>query len=107
MRIATGLAALGIILSAGGAMAQAASPPSRYQLVVAASRDLGISPQQFVACLRPARQAMAAAPAGAARVQARNTLVLPCLQKANPAITADSLGAVIERYRQQRPAAGG
>lgn len=64
------------------------------------SRDLGITPKQFVECFnnvnpRPGGNR----PESGERVQANKQVLLPCLQKANPSITNDSLDTVMDRYR--------
>ena len=64
------------------------------------SRDLGVTPDQFVACfnnVNPTPGGMR--PESAERVHANKNVLLPCLQKANPRITNDSLDAVMDRYR--------
>jgi hypothetical protein len=99
---------LAIVLLAGAAEAQPAAPKNAYQVVVALSHDLGVAPQQFVSCFRGAKDAIAKTQPGPEREQARNTVMLPCLQKANPSITAEALAAVIERYRPPAaPVSGG
>lgn len=64
------------------------------------SRDLGVSPDQFVACFSEVNPTPGGSrPESAARVHANKRVLLPCLQRANPAITNDSLDTVMDRYR--------
>ena len=64
------------------------------------SRDLGVTPDQFVACFDNVNPTPGGArPESPDRVHANKAVLLPCLQKANPAITNDSLDAVMDRYR--------
>jgi hypothetical protein len=99
--------AAGLVLVAAGAEAQTMSRGEAQRLVMAASHDLGVSPWHFAGCFREARAAVPAGADASAREQARDAVLLPCLQKANPAITAETLTATIARYRPQPPATGG
>lgn len=68
--------------------------------VTAISRDLGVTPSQFVACFNNVHPTPGGArPESATRVHANKRVLLGCLRKANPAITNDSLDAVMDRYR--------
>ncbi len=67
--------------------------------VAAISRDLGIQPEQFVACFNDVRPAGAGEHPTAERTHANKKVLLACLQKANPGITNDKLDAVMDRYR--------
>ena len=100
---ARGMIAAGLVLLAAGAEAQTMSRGDAQRLVVAASHELGVSPWQLAGCFRDARGAVPATPDASARTQARDAVLLPCLQKANPAITAETLDAVIERHRPAAP----
>ncbi len=64
------------------------------------SRDLGITPNQFVECFDNVNPTPGGArPESAERVQANKQILLPCLQKANPKVTNDLLDEVMDRYR--------
>ena len=64
------------------------------------SRDLDVTPAQFVECFNNVNPTPGGArPESAERVHANKAVLLPCLQQANPAITNDSLDAVMDRYR--------
>lgn len=64
------------------------------------SRDLGISPDQFIVCFSHVNPTPGGArPESARRVRANKSVLLPCLQKANPKITNDMLDEVMDRYR--------
>ena len=64
------------------------------------SRDLGITPDQFVACFNDVSPTSGGGrPESADRVRANKNVLLPCLQRANPAITNDVLDEVMDRYR--------
>ncbi|CAO3428681.1 hypothetical protein [Azospirillum doebereinerae] len=67
--------------------------------VEAISRDLGIRPEQFVACFNDVRPAPNGSRPTAERVHANKAVLLGCLQRANPAITNDGLDTVMDRYR--------
>lgn len=62
------------------------------------SADLGVSEPTFIACFFDVTPAQGFEP-DAAYQWANKAILLPCLQKANPAITNDSLDAVMDRYR--------
>lgn len=64
------------------------------------SRDLGVTPNQFVGCFNHVNPTPGGArPESSNRVQANKRVLLSCLQKANPAISNDSLDRVMDRYR--------
>jgi hypothetical protein len=63
------------------------------------SQDLGIEPQQFVACFDDVRPAGQGDRPTSERVHANKATLLPCLQKANPNITNEILDSVMDRYR--------
>ena len=64
------------------------------------SKDLGVTPDQFVACFNNVNPTPGGArPESAERVHANKSVLLPCLQKANPDITNDMLDKVMDRYR--------
>jgi hypothetical protein len=63
------------------------------------SRDLGISAEQFVACFNDVHPAPSGTHPRGADVHDNKAHLLPCLQKANPSITNQSLDAVMDRYR--------
>jgi hypothetical protein len=64
------------------------------------SRDLGVSQSEFVACFNNVNPTPGGArPESRERVQSNKKVLLPCLQKFNPAITNNSLDIVMDRYR--------
>lgn len=63
------------------------------------SHDLGIEPEQFVACFEHVSPAMKGEHPTTERTHANKAVLLPCLQEANPAITNESLDAVMDKYR--------
>jgi hypothetical protein len=63
------------------------------------SKDLGIQPEQFRQCFSNVSPAPAGQRPESDRTQANKAVLLSCLQKANPAITNDSLDTVMDRYR--------
>ncbi len=103
---------LGLLL---GMMAAFAAAPSYAQEmlkndphrpVAAIAADLGITADQFVACFNNVNPAAKGTKATAEREQANKAILLPCLQAANPAITNDSLDAVMDKYRPEGRVAG-
>ena len=92
---------LGLISFSTSALAQPAilkNDPKRP--VKQISHDLGVTPDQFVACFSlvhptPSGQR----PESAKRVHDNKSVLLPCLQKANPSITNEKLDAVMDHYR--------
>jgi len=62
--------------------------------------DLGIAEAVFVECFDPVMPASNKYPSGA-RQRANKAILLPCLQRANPAITNDRLDAVMDKYRPE------
>lgn len=66
----------------------------------AISRDLGVTQAQFIACFNNVNPTPGGGrPESEERVQANKSVLLPCLQKANPGISNESLDAVMDRYR--------
>jgi hypothetical protein len=63
------------------------------------SSDLGISAEQFRQCFANVAPAPAGQRPESERTHANKAVLLSCLQKANPAITNDSLDTVMDRYR--------
>lgn len=64
------------------------------------SKDLGVSAEQFVQCFNNVNPTPGGArPESAERVHANKSVLLPCLQQANPNITNESLDEVMDRYR--------
>lgn len=107
MRIATGLlVAAGAVLLNAGAQAQAILKNDPKRPVADISRDLGITPEQFVACFDNVSPAPAGTRATGEREMANKAVLLPCLQQANPAITNDILDAVMDKYRPEGRVAG-
>lgn len=95
LALALGLA--GTALAAGPQMLR--NDPNRPVGKIAA--DLGVTPDQFVACFSNVNPApKGTAPTGA-RERANKAVLLPCLQKANPALTNAKLDQVMDKYRPE------
>ena len=83
-----------------GALAQGGAPKGDGRRPVGLiSRDLGVTPQQFSDCFSGVSPAPQGERPTGERVHANKRVLLGCLQRANPAITNDSLDAVMDRYR--------
>lgn len=64
------------------------------------SHDLGVTKAQFIECFSHVNPTPGGnRPESTQRVHANKSVLLPCLQKANPNITNDRLDAVMDRYR--------
>lgn len=64
------------------------------------SKDLGVSKEQFVECFSHVNPTPGGErPESAQRVHANKSVLLSCLQKANPSITNEFLDEVMDRYR--------
>lgn len=63
------------------------------------SRDLGVTPEQFRSCFSNVNPAPRGALPDGNQKRANKSVLLSCLQKANPSITNDSLDHVMDRYR--------
>ena len=63
------------------------------------SRDLGVTPEQFRVCFSNVNPAPRGAMPEGNQKHANKSVLLGCLQKANPSITNDSLDQVMDRYR--------
>jgi hypothetical protein len=85
-----------VLLLAAPALAD--NDPNRPTDRIAA--DLGIEEVVFIECFKPVNPEPGKYPSGA-RQRANKALLLPCLQRANPAITSDRLDAVMDRYRPE------
>lgn len=94
----TALAATLVLWTAAALAAEPLSNDPKRP-VAAISRDLGIKPEQFVACFDNVHPAPQGERPTGERVHANKAVLLGCLQKANPAITNDSLDTVMDRYR--------
>ena len=79
-------------------VALADNDPNRPTDKIAA--DLGIEEEVFITCFKPVRPEPDKYPSGAEQ-RANKALLLPCLQRANPAITNESLDRVMDRYRPE------
>jgi hypothetical protein len=71
--------------------------PKRPVAMIA--RDLGIKAEQFVSCFEKVHPASQGDRPTSDRANSNKSVLLPCLQKANPSITNDKLDAVMDRYR--------
>ncbi len=67
--------------------------------VESVSRDLGITPEQFVACFQNVHPARQGERPTTERVHANKNVLLGCLQKADAGITNEKLDEVMDRYR--------
>jgi hypothetical protein len=67
--------------------------------VESVSRDLGIKPEQFVACFENVNPAPQGERPTTERVHANKAVLLGCLQKADAGITNEKLDEVMDRYR--------
>lgn len=68
--------------------------------VGAISEDLGVTPEQFIACFNNVNPTPGGdRPESAERVKANKAVLLPCLQQANSDITNDLLDTVMDHYR--------
>lgn len=101
-----GGAATLLVVTAGNAEAQRMLRNDPNRPVEAISRDLGVTPDQFVACFWNVNPAPRGVKATSAREHANKAILLPCLQKANPSITNASLDAVMDKYRPEGRVAG-
>ncbi len=89
MHIVKGLVATGIVAIAASAQAQPLLHNDPHRPVVAVSADLGVTPQQFVACFWNVRPAPKGTAPTAERQMANKAILLSCLQQANPSLTND------------------
>lgn len=87
------------LLLAGPALGESMLRNDPNRPVDKISKDLGVTPEQFVACFGNVSPAPRGKHPERDRVQSNKKVLLPCLQKANPAITNESLDAVMDRYR--------
>ncbi len=106
MHIVKGLVAAGIVLIAASAEAQPLLRNDPNRPVVAVSHDLGVTPQQFVACFRNVNPAPQGTTPTRERQMANKAILLSCLQQANPSISNESLDAVMDKYRPEGRVAG-
>lgn len=94
--------ALGSLSISNIAQAQSVRGERPTDLIAA---DLEIEEQVFIDCFSGVNPARNHSPSGA-RQRMNKSVLLPCLQKANPAITNDSLDTVMGRYRPESPMRG-
>lgn len=87
---------LAALFLAGPAIAD--NDPNRPTDRIAA--DLGIEEVVFIECFKPVNPEPGKYPSGAQQ-RANKALLLPCLQRANAAITNDRLDAVMDKYRPE------
>jgi hypothetical protein len=80
------------------APALADNDPNRPTDRIAA--DLGIREEVFIECFGPVTPEPGKYPTGAQQ-RANKAILLPCLQKANPAITNERLDRVMDKYRPE------
>ncbi|HVY18879.1 MAG TPA: hypothetical protein VHA70_02220 [Bauldia sp.] len=97
-------AAVALTATQAGAQDILRNDPKRP--VEAISRDLGLTSAQFVACFYDVNPAPQGTRASGERERANKAILLPCLQRANPSITNESLDAVMDKYRPEGRVAG-
>ena len=105
MTIRTTAAALAALLSLSALAPMAALAYTSHndldkRPVDAIAGELGVAPDVFVACFYDVQPATDFSPSGE-RQRANKAILLPCLQKANPAITNEGLDRVMNKYRGQ------
>ncbi len=96
--MATLFLGLGLGLGLPGSMAHADRDSHRPTDKIAA--DLGVPEEIFLSCFDPVRPEPDKYPTREEQ-RANKALLLPCLQKANPAITNELLDSVMDRYRPE------
>jgi hypothetical protein len=96
LRYAAGLA---IVTSATMAWGQPVMRDDPKRPVAEISRDLGVTPEHFRSCFQDVRPAGRGDRPDGDRVHGNKAVLLPCLRRANPAITNDKLDQVMDRYR--------
>nr|WP_319383030.1 hypothetical protein [uncultured Roseibium sp.] len=62
--------------------------------------DLGIEEDVFIECFKPVNPEPDKYPSGQEQ-RANKAILLPCLQKANPAISNERLDTVMDKYRPE------
>ena len=87
---------LATLFLAGPALAD--NDPNRPTDRIAA--DLGIEEAVFIECFKSVNPEPGKYPSGAQQ-RANKAILLPCLQRANAAITNDRLDAVMDKYRPE------
>jgi hypothetical protein len=98
------IAAVSIALLVTAAVALSVSPQKRNdpkRPVASISRALDITAAQFVACFDDVNPAPAGTKTSGRRERANKAILLPCLQRANPAITNARLDAVMDAHRPE------
>jgi len=94
-----------VSIAAGSALAQSPLTSTGvlrddpHRPVEKISRDLGVTPDQFRACFSNVNPAPSGAMPQGNQKHANKSVLLSCLQKANPSITNNSLDQVMDRYR--------
>ena len=72
----------------------------QHRPVARIAADLAMTRAEFVACFWNVTPASDHTPSGTTQ-RANKAILLPCLQKANPDITHDTLDTVMDRYRPE------
>jgi hypothetical protein len=80
---------------------QVLNDPNRPVAAVAA--ELGVTPLEFATCFAGVTPAKSAAELNGQKERDNKAVLLPCLQKINPAITNDRLDDVMDKYRKGPP----
>lgn len=94
-----GFAAL-LLMSAPALADPNVMDPQSKRPVKEIARDLGVTTEQFQKCFANVMPTPGGdRPESGTRVQNNKNILLPCLQKANPTITNESLDTVMDRYR--------
>ena len=107
MHIVKGLVAAGIVLHAASAQAQPLLRNDPNRPVNAISHDLGVTPQQFIACFWNVNPAPRGTTPTATHQMENKAILLSCLREANPSITNSTLDTVMDRYRPEGRVVGG
>lgn len=90
-------------LTAGAVSAQDVTTKNNLDTrpVAAISAELGVEPQEFVACFYNVNPAAPGTSPTKQEERANKAVLLPCLQAANDTITNDLVDRVMDKYRGQ------
>ena len=92
--------AFALLFSLSTPLAFADNDPNRPTGRIAA--DLGVSQEHFKKCFMPVNPERNKYPSRK-KQRVNKAILLPCLQRANPAITNNKLDTVMDRYRPEGP----
>lgn len=95
------LVATALIAASAGTTAQAVTTKNNLHIrpVAAIAAELGVQPDDFVACFYNVDPAAPGTQPTKAREQANKAILLPCLQAINADISNDLLDSVMDKYR--------